>query len=63
MSIQTDKFAEPVPERLISAGRESQQEDVLERAYLLLGGRKDPWFLYVGTIDTHASWRAKTPWN
>jgi Holliday junction DNA helicase RuvB len=32
MSIQTDKFAEPTPERLISAGRESTQEDVLERA-------------------------------
>ena len=32
MSIQTDKFAEAAPERLISAGRESSQEDVLERA-------------------------------
>jgi Holliday junction DNA helicase RuvB len=32
MSIQTDKFAEPHPERLISAGRESAQEDALERA-------------------------------
>ena len=21
-----------------------------------------PWFLYVGTIDTHVSWRAKSPW-
>ena len=32
MSIQTDKFAEPAPDRLISAGTESTQEDVLERA-------------------------------
>ena len=32
MSIQTDKFAEPPPERLIAAGKESTQEDVLERA-------------------------------
>ncbi len=32
MSIQTDKFAEPGPERLVSAGRESSQEDALERA-------------------------------
>ena len=32
MSIQTDKFADPAPERLISAGGESTQEDVLERA-------------------------------
>jgi arylsulfatase A-like enzyme len=21
-----------------------------------------PWFLYIGTIDTHVSWRAKEPW-
>ena len=21
-----------------------------------------PWFLYLGTIDTHVSWRAKEPW-
>ncbi len=21
-----------------------------------------PWFLYLGTIDTHVSWRAKKPW-
>ena len=32
MTIQTDKFADPAPERLISAGKESAQEDVLERA-------------------------------
>ena len=32
MSIQTDKFAEPPPERLIAAGKESTHEDVLERA-------------------------------
>ena len=32
MSIQTDKFAEPGPERLVSAARESSQEDALERA-------------------------------
>jgi Holliday junction DNA helicase RuvB len=32
MSIQTDKYAAPAPERLIAAGKESTQEDVLERA-------------------------------
>jgi len=32
MSIQTDKFAAPLPERLIAAGKESTQEDALERA-------------------------------
>jgi arylsulfatase A-like enzyme len=23
---------------------------------------KDPWFLYLGTVDAHVSWRAKEPW-
>ena len=32
MAIQTDKFTAAEPERLISAGKESNQEDVLERA-------------------------------
>jgi tol-pal system-associated acyl-CoA thioesterase len=32
MAIQTDKFAEPAPERLIAAGKESSQEEALERA-------------------------------
>ena len=32
MAIQTDKFAEPAPERLIAAGSESNQEEALERA-------------------------------
>ena len=32
MAIQTDKFAEAAPERLISAGKESNQEEALERA-------------------------------
>jgi arylsulfatase A-like enzyme len=28
----------------------------------LEGKEKEPWFLYIGTIDTHVSWRAKEPW-
>ena len=27
----------------------------------LAGKEKDKWFLYLGTIDTHVSWRAKEP--
>jgi arylsulfatase A-like enzyme len=25
-------------------------------------GKTDPWFLYIGSIDTHVTWRAKEPW-
>jgi Holliday junction DNA helicase RuvB len=32
MAIQTDTFAEPMPDRLIAAGKESSREDALERA-------------------------------
>src|SRR5678816_4735701 len=28
----------------------------------LNGKEKTPWFLYLGTVDTHVSWRAKEPW-
>jgi arylsulfatase A-like enzyme len=24
--------------------------------------KRDPWFLYLGTIDTHVTWHAKQPW-
>jgi arylsulfatase A-like enzyme len=24
--------------------------------------KQDPWFLYLGTIDTHVTWHAKQPW-
>ncbi|RMH38363.1 MAG: hypothetical protein D6689_19780 [Deltaproteobacteria bacterium] len=37
-------------------------EDILSRGLATVEGRRDPWLLYLGTIDTHVSWRAKEPW-
>jgi arylsulfatase A-like enzyme len=37
-------------------------EDILKYALKSVEARKEPWFLYLGTIDTHVSWRAKEPW-
>jgi arylsulfatase A-like enzyme len=38
-------------------------EDLLKFAVASVEDKKDqPWFLYIGTIDTHVSWRAKEPW-
>ncbi len=37
-------------------------EDLLEHGLKLVGSKKEPWFLYIGTVDTHVSWRAKEPW-
>jgi arylsulfatase A-like enzyme len=37
-------------------------EDIVEKGLKFVGGKADPWFLYVGTVDTHVSWRAKEPW-
>jgi arylsulfatase A-like enzyme len=37
-------------------------EAILNKALASVEGKKEPWFLYVGTIDTHVSWRAKEPW-
>jgi arylsulfatase A-like enzyme len=37
-------------------------DDVLEKGLKFVGGKQEPWFLYLGTVDTHVSWRAKTPW-
>jgi arylsulfatase A-like enzyme len=38
-------------------------EDVLKAALASVEGKQArPWFLYIGTIDTHVSWRAKEPW-
>lgn len=36
--------------------------DVLKDGFAQLAAPTDPWFLYLGTIDTHVSWRAKEPW-
>jgi arylsulfatase A-like enzyme len=37
-------------------------KDILDAGIKVVEGKKDPWFLYLGTIDTHVSWRAKEPW-
>ena len=37
-------------------------EDILAKGLKFVGDKKEPWFLYMGTVDTHVSWRAKEPW-
>ena len=37
-------------------------KDVLNAALKTVEGKTKPWFLYIGTIDTHVSWRPKEPW-
>ena len=37
--------------------------DVMEKGLSFVTPKKDqPWFLYLGLIDTHVTWRAKQPW-
>lgn len=37
--------------------------DVLEKGISFITQKKEqPWFLYLGMIDTHVTWRAKSPW-
>ena len=37
--------------------------DVVEKGLSFITPKKDqPWFLYLGLIDTHVTWRAKQPW-
>lgn len=37
-------------------------EDITNQGLAYIEGKRDPWFLYMGTIDTHVSWRPKEPW-
>ncbi len=37
-------------------------KSIMEAGIASIQERKTPWFLYLGTIDTHVSWRAKQPW-
>jgi len=38
--------------------------DVVEKGLSFITPKKDqPWFLYLGLIDTHVTWRAKQPWQ
>jgi arylsulfatase A-like enzyme len=37
--------------------------DIMEKGFSFITPKKDqPWFLYLGFIDTHVTWRAKQPW-
>jgi arylsulfatase A-like enzyme len=37
--------------------------DIIDRGIGYLKDHKDkPWFLYMGFIDTHVTWRGKSPW-
>jgi len=37
--------------------------DVMEKGFSFITPKKDqPWFLYLGMIDTHVTYRAKSPW-
>jgi arylsulfatase A-like enzyme len=37
--------------------------DVMDKGLSFITPKKDqPWFLYLGMIDTHVTWRAKSPW-
>ncbi len=36
--------------------------DIMKQGIEWIEGKKEPWFLYMGTIDTHVTWRPKSPW-
>jgi len=38
-------------------------EDIVKPALAAVDGKKDPWFLYIGTVDTHVAWKAHEPWT
>ena len=52
-----DQFSNHIEEELGLKG-----QDIFDKGLKWVEGKKDPWFLYLGTIDTHVSWRAKKPW-
>ena len=52
-----DKFSNHIEEELGLKG-----EDVLTKGLSFVEGKKQPWFLYMGMIDTHVTWRPKEPW-
>ena len=52
-----DKFRNHIHE-----GGGLRAEDVLGKAVESIAAPTTPWFLYLGSIDTHVSWRVKEPW-
>jgi arylsulfatase A-like enzyme len=53
-----DKFSNHIEKGLGLKGGE-----IMEHGLSFVTPKKDqPWFLYLGFIDTHVTWRAKSPW-
>lgn len=52
-----DKYSNHIEEELGLKG-----QDLFDKGLGWVEAKKEPWFLYLGTIDTHVSWRAKKPW-
>jgi arylsulfatase A-like enzyme len=53
-----DRFSNHIEKGLGLKGGE-----IMEHGLSFVGPKKDqPWFLYLGLIDTHVTWRAKQPW-
>lgn len=52
-----DQYSNHIEEELGLKGA-----DIFEKGLKWVEAKKEPWFLYLGTIDTHVSWRAKAPW-
>ncbi len=47
----------------IEKGGGLKAADIVERGTgFVKDGKDKPWFLYLGFIDTHVTWRAKAPW-
>jgi arylsulfatase A-like enzyme len=53
-----DKYANHIEQSLGLKGA-----DIMDKGLSFITPKKDrPWFLYLGWIDTHVTWRAKQPW-
>ncbi|HET7504645.1 MAG TPA: sulfatase, partial [Kofleriaceae bacterium] len=53
-----DKFVNHIEKGLGLKGA-----DIMDQGFSFVAPKKDqPWFLYLGLIDTHVTWRAKQPW-
>jgi arylsulfatase A-like enzyme len=46
----------------IHEGGGLRAEDILKKGIESITAPKEPFFLYLGSIDTHVSWRGKQPW-
>ncbi|HTM21179.1 MAG TPA: sulfatase, partial [Kofleriaceae bacterium] len=53
-----DHFSNHIHEETGLTGR-----DILDGGIKSIEGKQDPWFLYLGTVDTHVAWKVKEPWT